>query len=79
MGYAATTGVILYWKPDQTFCQSDSQSPTYLDSTQSNSQSLMDLESTQSQNIGNARMKCIYVHEMPIYKSSSGRPVNIIQ
>ena len=33
--------------------QSDSQSPT-------------DLESNQSQNIGNARTKCIYVHEIPI-------------
>ena len=35
------------------FYQSDSQSPT-------------DSESTLSQNIGNARTKCLYVHKMPI-------------
>ena len=60
-------------------CQSDSHIPTDLELTQSDSQSPTDLESTQSQNIGNARTKCLYVHEMPIRKSSSGRPVNIIQ
>ena len=49
-------------------CQSDSQSPTDLESTQSDSQSPTDLESTQSQNIGNARTKCLYVHKMPIRK-----------
>ena len=62
-----------------SYCQSNSQSPTDLESTQSDSQSPTDLESTQSQNIGNARTKCLYVHEMPRRKSSSGRPVNIIQ
>ena len=51
-----------------THCQSDSQSPTDLESTQSDSQSPTDLESTQSQNIGNARTKCLYVHGMPIHK-----------
>ena len=43
------------------YCQSNSQSPTDLESTQSDSQSPTDSESTQSQNIGNARTKCQYV------------------
>ena len=49
-------------------CQSGSQIPTDLDSIQYNSQSPTDLESTKSQNIGNARTKCLYVHKMPIRK-----------
>ena len=49
-----------------TQCQSDSQSPTVLDSTQSDSQIPTGSESTQSNNIGNTRTKCLYVNKMPI-------------
>ena len=66
-------------KRKRNLYQYDSQSPTDLESTQSDSQSPTDLESSQSQKIGNVRTKCLYVHKMPIRKSSSGRPINIIQ
>ena len=48
-------------------CQSNSQSPTYLELTKSDSQSPTDSESTQSQNIGNTWTKFLYVHDMPIW------------
>ena len=50
----------------QFHCQSNSQSPTDSELTQFDYQSPTYSESTQSQNIGNARTKCLYVHKMPI-------------